>query len=84
MASLVLLFPWSDSNRLWAMASYNQLAVVFWLLGLLLALRGFRSTGRAAVLLHAGALLLYAAGIAVYELVPVSWSSVPRSTFTAT
>ncbi|MDP9019798.1 MAG: hypothetical protein M3N25_03180 [Actinomycetota bacterium] len=69
MAALVLVFPWSDSNRLWAMASYNQLAVVFWLVGLLVALRGLRRSGRRAVLLHAVALVLYAAGIAVYELV---------------
>lgn len=69
MAALVLVFPWSDANRLWAMASYNQLAVVLWLLGLLVALRGLRSSGRPAVLLHALALVLYAAGIAIYELV---------------
>lgn len=69
MAALVLLFPWSDANRLWAMASYNQLAVVLWLVGLFVALRGLRSRGRRAVVLHAVALVLYAAGIAIYELV---------------
>ena len=69
MAALVLIFPWSDANRLWAMASYNQLAVVLWLVGLLIALRGLRSTGLRAVLWHAAALVLYAGGIAIYELV---------------
>lgn len=68
MAALVLVFPWSDSNRLWAMASYNQLAVVLWLLGLLVALQGLRRRGPRAVLLHTGSLILYAAGIAIYEL----------------
>lgn len=69
MSALVLVFPWSDSNRLWAMASYNQLAVVLWLVGLLVAVRGTRSAGRRSVLWHTGALVLYAAGIVIYELV---------------
>ena len=69
MSALVLVFPWSDSNRLWAMASYNQLAVVLWLLGALVAVRGLRSRGRRAVLMHAVALLAYVAGIFIYELV---------------
>ncbi len=69
MAVLVLVFPWSDSNRLWAMASYNQLAVVLWLVGLLVALRGLRGSGLRALLWHTVALVLYAAGIMIYELV---------------
>lgn len=69
VAALVLVFPFSDSTRLWAMAGYNQIAVVLWLLGLLVALRGLRATGRGGVLLHAGAMVLYALGIVVYELV---------------
>lgn len=69
MAALSLLFPWSDASRVWAMAGYNQLAVVLWLGGLLVALRGLRSSGLRALLLHVAALTLYAAGIAVYELV---------------
>lgn len=68
MAALVLVFPWSDANRLWAMAGYNQVGVVLWLVGLLVALRGVRASGGRAVLLHAAALACYAAGIAVYEL----------------
>jgi hypothetical protein len=69
MAALVLVFPWSDANRLWAMASYNQLSVVLWLAGVQLAVSGAGRTGRAAGGRHAAAVVLYAAGIAVYELV---------------
>lgn len=69
IASLVLIFPWSDANRLWAMASYNQVSVVLWLCGLLLARYGVRSSGRRALLAHALALVCYLAGIAVYELI---------------
>lgn len=69
VATLVLVFPFSDSTRLWAMAGYNQLAVVLWLLGLLVALRGLTATGPRGALLHAGATILYVLGILVYELV---------------
>ncbi len=69
MAALVLVFPWSDANRLWAMASYNQLAVVLWLVGLLVAVRGLRRSAAHAVSSHALALVLYAAAIAIYELI---------------
>jgi hypothetical protein len=70
IAILVLLFPFADSVRLWAMASYNQLAVVLFLVGAIVALWGLRQTSRArAVALHAVALTLYAAGILIYELV---------------
>jgi len=69
IAALVLLFPFSDSTRLWAMASFNQLAVVLTLLGALLALRGLRARGAGAqVALHASALVLCVAGMAIYEL----------------
>jgi hypothetical protein len=68
MAALVLVFPFSDSTRLWPMAGYNQLAGALWLVGVVLALRGLRRTGRPAVLLHAAALACYATGIVIYEL----------------
>jgi len=69
VAALVLLFPFSDSTRLWAMAGYNQIAVVLWLLGVLIALHGLSIGGRRGALLHVGALVLYALGILVYEVV---------------
>lgn len=69
VAALVLVFPFSDSTRLWAMAGYNQIAVVLWLLGLLVALRGLGTPGRRGMLLHVEAMVLYALGILVYELV---------------
>ena len=69
VAGLVLVFPWSDSTRLWATASLNQLATVFYLLGLSVALAGLERSGRRALLLHGAALTLYAAGLLVYEAV---------------
>lgn len=69
IAALALLFPFSDSTRLWAMASYNQLAGALVLGGLLVALYGMEKRGSRGALMHALALVLYAAGILVYELV---------------
>jgi len=70
IAALALIFPFSDATRLWAMAGYNQLAVVLYLAGLLLALGGLRAASRnRAIALHMGALVLYAVGILIYELV---------------
>jgi hypothetical protein len=68
IAALVLLFPWSDSTRLWAMASFNQIAVILWALGVLIALRGLRERGRRAVALHAAALVMYVLATLMYEL----------------
>lgn len=70
IAGLVLIFPFTDSIRLWPMASYNQIAVVLYLVGAVVALGGLRrpSTRRAAGL-HALALGLFAAGILIYELI---------------
>lgn len=68
IAALVLIFPYSDSTRLWAMASFNQVAVIIWMAGLFVALRGLRYGGRRAVLWHAAALVVYALAILFYEL----------------
>jgi hypothetical protein len=38
-AALLLLFPWTDSTRLWATASFDTLAVALYLLGAALAVR---------------------------------------------
>jgi hypothetical protein len=69
VAALALLFPWSDSTRLWSTASLNQLATLFYLLGLLVALAGLERRRRGAILCHVAALVLYAVGMLVYEAV---------------
>jgi hypothetical protein len=68
ICTLVLLFPWSDSTRLWAMAGFNHLAAILAILGILVALRGLRASGWRALALHAGALVLYVLGTLMYEL----------------
>jgi len=68
IGALVLLFPWADSSRLWATASVNSLSVCFFLLGLVVALRGFDHRGRRGTLMHAGAALLYLLSILTYEV----------------
>lgn len=72
VVALVLVFPFSDTTRLWAMAGYNQIAVVLWLLGVLVALRGLGATGRRGAPLHAGAAALYVLGILVWSSWQVS------------
>jgi len=61
--------PVVDSARLWFAAYVNSASVILALAGLLLACSGLRRTGRAAVLLHAGALFMYAWATLTYELV---------------
>jgi hypothetical protein len=65
---LVLLFPWADSIRLWPTASLNTLAVCFFLLGLVLALRGLAHGGRRSLAMHAGAVVLYLLSVLTYEV----------------
>ena len=68
IAALVLVFPWSDATRLWATASANNLAVCFYLLGTVLALRALRMSGRRALAVHAGAVCLYVLSVLTYEV----------------
>ncbi|MFL5825054.1 MAG: hypothetical protein ACJ76V_00875 [Thermoleophilaceae bacterium] len=68
VAALALIFPWADSTRLWATAGINEVAVICFLAGLLLALRGLRASGRRAAAIHIGALALYLASIFTYEV----------------
>lgn len=68
IAALVLLFPWSDSLRLWPAASLNTISVCFFLVGLTVALRGFERPGRRGAAMHAGATLLYLLSILTYEV----------------
>jgi hypothetical protein len=64
---LVLLFPWSDSIRLWPEASINQVAVILYLLGAIAAFWGLRSSGWRAALIHLCACALFAASVLTYE-----------------
>jgi hypothetical protein len=65
---LVLVFPAADAARLWLAATTSLAGLAFYFAGLLLALRGLRLSGRAAVLFHAGALACYALSLMVYEV----------------
>jgi hypothetical protein len=65
IAALVLVFPWSDSTRLWATASQISLSMAFAFTGIWLALVGLE---RRSWRWHAGALALYALSILSYEV----------------
>lgn len=71
IAALSLLFPFSDTTRLWAAGGVNNLGVVFYLLGALVALRGLRAAGRRAVALHGGAVALYVLSVLTYQVAAV-------------
>jgi hypothetical protein len=68
-AALLLIFPWCDSTRMWNTASFDTIAVTFFLLGLVLAVKGLRSRSRA---LTAASLLLYLLAAWTYEIVAVA------------
>jgi hypothetical protein len=67
-AALALVFPWSDSMRFWATAAINDFGVVFYLLGTVVSIHGLRSSGRRAVLLGIGGVLLYLLSVLTYEV----------------
>lgn len=69
LAALALLFPASDSTRLWLGAGAVNLSILLVLLGALLALHGLRQPGKRAAVLHAGAVVLYLLGLMTYEAV---------------
>lgn len=71
IAALLVLFPWSDSMRLWVTGSLNQVSVTMYLLGLVLALRGLAAGGLRSLALHGAAASLYAAAILAYDAVAV-------------
>ena len=62
-AALLLVFPWTDSTRLWATASFDTLAVALYLLGAVLAVR------RRFLI---GSLALYLVACWTYEVVSVA------------
>jgi hypothetical protein len=65
IAALVLVYPWSDSTRLWATADQATLSIGLTLAGLWLALEGLK---RRSWVMHAGAAGLYLTSILTYEL----------------
>lgn len=68
IATLLLVFPAADTPRLWPAAAPMQLSISIFIAGLLLALRGLRSSGRSTLLFHAGAVACYAASLLTYEI----------------
>jgi hypothetical protein len=67
VAVLSLLFPWSDTLRLWPGVSVFSFSVCFLLLGVVLALNGLKRRGRGAIAMHACASILYALSVLTYE-----------------
>ncbi len=68
IAALALLFPWSDSIRLWSTASLNSVAVCFFLVGLILALRGLERRGWMSLAMHSAAVALYILSVLTYQV----------------
>jgi hypothetical protein len=68
ISALALVFPWSDSLRLWPTAGINYVAVVFYLLGVVIALRGLQLRGKRSILCHVGAVTLFLASVLTYEV----------------
>lgn len=67
-AFLTILFPFADSNRLWAAASHMTLSLTLFAAGLLVSLRAFEREGARALRLHAAAVVLYVASLAIFEV----------------
>lgn len=66
-AALTLVFPYSDSVRLWATDSATNIATAFALAGALIALRGLSLRGRRAVLVHGVSVACYVSSVLTYE-----------------
>jgi hypothetical protein len=64
-AALLLVFPWVDSTRMWNTASFDTLAVTFYLLGLVLAIKALRARSRGLTVASAA---LYLAACWTYEV----------------
>lgn len=67
ISGLVLIWPYSDSTRLWFAATDSNVTITFCTLGVITALRGLAYQGRRAAIHHGGALLLFAASLLLYE-----------------
>lgn len=70
MGLLVMLFPYSDSIWLWYAASHSSLAIAFGAIGVLLAVRGLRSSP--AWPWHLGTAVAFAASVLTYQVIAVS------------
>jgi hypothetical protein len=68
ISALALVFPFSDSTRLWATAGLNSFAVVLFLAGVPLALRALSKHGKRAIAFHLASVALYAAAIEAYDI----------------
>lgn len=68
VAALVLVFPASDSTRLWAVGGEAEASILLYLAGTFFALRALRSSGRAGFVLHACAVGLYLMSVMLYEI----------------
>ena len=67
VATLALLFPWSDSIRLWPTGSLIGVSVILFLLGLTVAVRGLSRRGWSGVAIHATADVLLVLSVLAYE-----------------
>ncbi|HEX6687649.1 MAG TPA: hypothetical protein VF085_03165 [Solirubrobacterales bacterium] len=65
ISALTIVFPWSDSTRLWVTADQLTLSLFFMFAGLLIALQGLRRPGWKW---HGCAVLLYLLSILTYEI----------------
>jgi hypothetical protein len=71
MSLLSLVFPWSDAVRLWPTGSLNNVALIAYFLGTVLALRALelrQSSRRRTFLLHGMATALYLVSVLTYEV----------------
>src|SRR5437763_13340016 len=68
IALLVLIFPASDANRLWAVGDVGPFAITLFLIGTNLSVHAFRRGGKDALALHAAGLLFYLASVLTYEI----------------
>ncbi|MEA2484393.1 MAG: hypothetical protein QOC55_2340, partial [Thermoleophilaceae bacterium] len=68
-AGLLLAFPWADSTRMWATASFDTLAVALYLTGAALAVRALRRPRRLTVV---ASLVLYLLASWTYEVVTIA------------
>jgi hypothetical protein len=92
ISALTVVFPFSDSSTLWSTASTGHLVAALYLIGLVLAIRGLKTSDRRRARWYLiGSLLLYAAAVTTYELVATValasvliylWQSTPRKALT--
>jgi hypothetical protein len=69
-AALLLAFPWADSTRMWATASFDTLAVALYLLGAALAVHALRNPPRRGAVV--ASLVLYLLASWTYEVVTIA------------